>query len=205
MKKTPVILTSVLLLAAFFAFSVNNVQAEEATSTGIKRLLPAVIREKLDARQEKKAEILETRKEKKAEVKEKIEEKREDKQERVRKAVTARWNVFSKLTEKAEALLTKLQERIDTAKSAGKDVKDAETVMTDARAKLTDAKIKASEIEEVKGTAMNREVFKEIQLKFQAIHKDLNALRQDASKIIRTLKSFNSENPKATTSATDKD
>lgn len=129
--------------------------------------------------------------------------------ERVRVSVKARGEAYSKLIIRSEILLDKLQIRINAAKVVGKDTKNAESAMTDARAKLADAKIKMDEVKNLAGTAMDKQSFKDVQKKLQFIHKDLNIVRQDASKIIRSLKEFNSstssakknERKSATTSA----
>lgn len=181
--------------------------AEESTTPGkIKRpLLPVRAEMKTLEKVENRVNAL----------KEKLESKRENLLEKVRNSVVVRIDVYQKLIGRSEDLINKLQSRVDTAKTAGKDVKDAEVVLADAKLKLADAKTKLSEIEalkikvaEVKNSSASAQVisldkqnFKEIQTKFQIIHKDLNAIRLDVAKVIRILGKFNSRN-ESTKSAT---
>lgn len=159
--------------------------------------------DKIEANTEKRVERIENRIEGSTSAKVKV-------VERVRNSVGVRWNVFNKAVEKTVVLLDKLQARIDSAKGAGKDTKEAEGSIVDARAKLDNIKTKLTEIESLKGTAVDKTTFLEIQGKFKEIQRDLHIIRVDASKIIRILKGFNSatssgKNPQATTSAKDSD
>lgn len=112
---------------------------------------------------------------------------------KVRNALTSRWNAYNKLVTVAGNLLDKLQIRIDKAKAAGKDVTAATAAMADARIKLADAKSKMDSLKGLLGTNLDKNGFKNAQQTLQAVHKDLNAIRLDAAKIISNLKSFNSE------------
>lgn len=187
MKKT--IFTVALLSVVFVSVVlVPAVLAEQATTSGIKRLLPAAVREKLESRKEK----VEERKEVAVEKRAALVEKKEDAAERVRKSVVARWNVFNKAVTRAENLLERLQVRIDAAKTAGKDTAAMESAMSDAKDKLADAKSKIASIKDKRETALSRESFREIHDLFKVIKEDLRAAAKDASVIIRNLKSFNS-------------
>lgn len=112
---------------------------------------------------------------------------------RVRNSLKARWDAYDKLVVRSGLLLDKLQIRIDKAKAAGKDTKDMDKQMTDARAKLADARTKLDGLKSLIGTNLDKNGFKDAQKTLQAVHKDLNAVRLDAAKIIKNLRSFNSE------------
>lgn len=185
-------ITGLIICFIVFGFVVAApvVLAEQATTSGVKRFLPGMVREKLENRQEK----VETRKEVVAEKRAAIAEKKEDAVERVRKSVVARWNVFSKAVTRTENLLEKLQVRIDKAKAAGKDVSAMDAAMSDAKDKLADAESKLASIKDKRETAMSRESFREVHDLFKGIREDLIAIHKDASIIIRNLKSFNSAN-----------
>lgn len=133
-------------------------------------------------------------------IKERVEQRqtnvREKVLERVRQATKARWGVLNRMTNRTEALLNKLQERIDKAKIAGKDVTEAENLMADARSKLNEARMILVEFQGKETTAVDKTAFQTIQGKFQAVHKNLNVVRQDGAKIIRILKGFNSATSK---------
>lgn len=132
--------------------------------------------------------------------------------ERIRVSVRARWEAYNRLLIHTTTLLDKIQIRIDNAKLAGKDTKSMEIIMADARIRLADAKTKMDEIKSLKETALDKKTFLEVQSRLQAVHKDLNAVRLDVAKIIRTLKFFNSSKsatssakPASTTSATERE
>jgi len=112
--------------------------------------------------------------------------------ERVRNVVGVRFNVFERALNRCEILLDKLQIRIDKAGAGDKDTAEAVSLMDDARSKLDDAKAKLADIQGKKGEVVDKVEFQDIKDKLQAVHKDLNIIRQDGSKIIRILKSFNS-------------
>ncbi|MDD2823082.1 MAG: hypothetical protein PHQ59_03285 [Candidatus Daviesbacteria bacterium] len=126
--------------------------------------------------------------------------KKEENKKRVRNSITARVNAYTKLASRSGQLLDKLQVRIDRAKDAGKDTTDSVNAMRDARAKLADAQSKLTSLKALVGTDLDKNGFREAQKTLQAVHKDLNIVKQDASKIIRNLKSFNS-NKSSTKSA----
>lgn len=127
---------------------------------------------------------------------------------KLRVAVSARWDAYNKLITRSGQLLDKLQTRINTAKAAGVDTKNSEALMADARAKLADATTQMNGIKNLSTTAINKNTFKEVQKKLQAIHKDLNIVKQDAAKIISNLKSYNASTRSAekntTSSASDR-
>jgi hypothetical protein len=156
-------------------------------------------RDKLKNIKEKVQNILETRKPDKISSKtgnlnnSTASAKKEEDKKRIRNSITVRWNAYSKLLTRSGQLLDKLQIRIDKAKTAGKDTTEVVNAMTDARAKLADAKSKMETLKGLLGTDLDKNGFKEAQKNLQAVHKDLNIVKQDASKIIRNLKSFNSE------------
>ncbi len=160
-----------------FAEGSNEVRPTNASTSGIRRLE-------------------ETVKERVTNIKEKVSEKRDAKKEaivtRVRKAVDARETALSRSLDLAGKILDKLQIRIDAAKNAGKDVTSMSAAMTDARSKLADAKTRLANVDAQKGTAVDKAGFQAIETQFKAIRQDIHAIREDASKIIRTLKSFNS-------------
>ncbi len=119
---------------------------------------------------------------------------------RIRKSIEARWNNHQKAITRAEVLLTKLQTRIDSAKSAGKDVTEMTNLMTDAKTKLADAKTKLGNISSKKGTAVDKAGYFAIAQDFLAINQDLRIISHDAAKIISSLKGYN-RSPEATSSA----
>ncbi|KKS13935.1 MAG: hypothetical protein UU67_C0012G0009 [Candidatus Daviesbacteria bacterium GW2011_GWB1_41_5] len=118
---------------------------------------------------------------------------REEKTIKVRKSIIAIFESYSRLTMKAGQLLDKLQARIDRAKAAGENTTAAETAMKDARVKLADATKILDDIKGKKDTAVDKPTFLQIRKKLQTVHKDLNAIRLDAAKIISSLRSFNSQ------------
>lgn len=194
-----------LLLFLLFAVLVfpNYVQAVRnttATSSGTNNIIKNA--EKIE-NIDKRIQVAEELKEKKIST---LEAKKNQITERLRQAVISRYENISRLITKSEELLNKLQERINLAKQAGKNTAEAEKWMNDARLKLNSAKTKLSAIEGKKGNPVNKVDFRNLQLAYQSIHKDLNTVRIDAAKIISNLKAFNSASTsavkKATTSAT---
>lgn len=128
-------------------------------------------------------------------------DKREESLAKVRNSVVSRIDAYQRLIKMEEELLNKIQSRIDKAQAGGKDMVEVQFYMKDARARLADAQGKLSEIGAARGDALTKAEFKEIQLKFQIIHKNLNLIRLDAAKIIRTFGGFNSQSTEATQSA----
>lgn len=116
-------------------------------------------------------------------------------------AVGVRENVMNRLITAGGRLLDKLQVRIDRAQKAGRDVAGMTTLMSDARAKLADAKSILTQIDGQKGTAATKADFTKIHGEFQAARKDIQGVKEDAAKIIRILKGYNS----ATNSAVEAD
>lgn len=133
-------------------------------------------------------------------IKERVQEKLSQRKEkiaeqilqRIRKSVEVRYNVFTRAVNHTEILLSRIQIRIDKAQQAGKDITELNSLMADAKAKLADAKTKLDEIKALKGTAVDKEGFLTIQVKFKEIRQDIHIARQDAAKMIRILKGFNS-------------
>ena len=134
------------------------------------------------------------------EVRQKVEERIEGKKERVEATRTARVKnsiqvregVFARAVSLVERILDRLQMRIDKAKEAGKDVTQMAGLMSDARAKLADAKTRLEGIKSKRGTVTDKSGFKDLQTEFQAIRRDIHGARENAARIIRELKGFNS-------------
>lgn len=199
MKEIAVILLAVTVLSFGGA---NYVRAEKpldaSTAAKAKHVAPGL--------KERALAKVESVKEKIAARQEERQDKKETIVERVRQSVKARWEAYKKAIARTDALLDKLQIRIDRAKEAGEDIAEMETLMADARENLAAASEKLAEIESQKGEDVNKASFLEIHNLFRAITKDLHAVRVDAAKIISLLKSFNSatsngKNPQATASA----
>jgi hypothetical protein len=102
---------------------------------------------------------------------------------------------------------TKLNTRINDAKTAGKDVSALESAYTDFTAKLADAKVQAqAAVDETVNLqpdngdqatmTANKTALMDARAKLQAARKDLQAARADAETIIKGLRALN---PKATT------
>lgn len=145
------------------------------------------------------AQLLEKIKNEKERIASKVADKKETKeQEREKKVVKVRVSIANRvrnherLINQTENLLSKLQVRIDKAKAAGKDTTEMEKLMADAKLKLADAKQKLSEIDTHKTVTTDKAGFEALQKKFKVVWDDLKAVKEDASKIIRTLKGFNS-------------
>lgn len=180
MKKIILSLFSIAILSLF----ILPVLAKESTTPGSNRSENA---------KDKVENMLERKSEKEGSKAGEIEDQKKQNINRIRNSINARWNAYDKLSSRSGQLLDKLQIRIDKAKAAGQNTSDADAAMTDARAKLADARAKLNVLKGLVGTAMDKNSFKDAQKKFQAVHKDLNIVRQDAAKIIKTLRSFNSE------------
>lgn len=133
------------------------------------------------------------------------------------KSITASYRIFAlvvpqsrievavdKINTAAESLTTlagKLQVRITSAQTAGKDVASISASLTDMNAKLADANVQASAAaSEVANltpdngdkTKMqsNEQALKDARSKIQVALKDLAAARQDAGTIVKGLKEF---------------
>lgn len=178
------ILFTLLVAEVAFLYGAKTVVAKETTPSGIERV-KSVLKERLENRKEKVTG-------KRENIKEKVEERKEDRTEMIRKSVGVRVDIHKRAIHKAEKLLEKLQARIDRAKEAGKDVSEAERLMGDATNRLAQAKAKLESIESKKGTAIDKSGFQEIHQLFQGMREDLHEIRKDASKIISTLRGFNS-------------
>lgn len=183
-------IVTTLLFVFIFSLVLSPVLAEEKKTT-----------EAITNIREKVQTALEREKEKNSTKPANLENQKSQNVIRVRAAIGARWNAYDKLVRLSGQLLDKLQIRIGMAKASGQNTTESENAMVDARAKLADAKTQLDGLKSLVGTATNKNTFMDAQKKFQAIHKDLNIVRQDASKIIRNLKSFNSSKT-STSSAT---
>lgn len=138
----------------------------------------------------------------KSNVAERREERVENKVDLARKITSKHVDVLARVATAEGKLLDKLQIRIDKASAAGKDVGSASATMTDARVKLADANTKIADLKTKIAAAKTRADFQAIQAGFKVVRDDLIAVKQDASKIIRVLKGFNSatssgKNPQA--------
>lgn len=186
MKKTLV----ALFLLSVFAFSFSPVLAEENTTGSNSPLNTENIKEKVRVALERKPESTGTKSAN-------ADERKAQGLTKVRAAIVARWNAYDRLVNVAGQLLDKLQIRINNAKAAGKNTAMAEAAMTDARAKLADARAKLDGIKASSGTTTDKNTFLNLQKSLQAVHKDLNIVKQDAAKIISTLRSFNASTKSA--------
>lgn len=108
---------------------------------------------------------------------------------------------------------TKLQTRIATAQSQGKDVAAVNTLLSDYNAKIADAKVQATAaVNEVSALVpdngvkavmdSNNAALKDARKKIQAAHADLVAARKDAEQITKALRAFGKPAPTATSTAT---
>lgn len=185
MKKN--LIFSLLLFSLMIVALPQAVFAETSTTSGIRKIKETV--------QEKLQNV-------KANIQERKVENIEDKIERARKVSLKHVNVLSRVATAEGKLLDKLQIRIDKASGAGKDMSTASAAMTDARSKLTSANNKIADLKTKIAAAKTRADFQAIQVSFKSVRDDLIAVKQDASKIIRVLKGFNSatssgKNPQA--------
>lgn len=100
------------------------------------------------------------------------------------------------LVDEMNAISTKLQTRIDTAKAAGKDTASMQTLMTDRAVKLTDATTQANNaiaavvVLTPDGYPGNKTSLQSAQKMLQAARQDLVAAEKDATQIRQTLKSL---------------
>lgn len=185
MKKVALatVLISVFAMASS-AFAVESLTAssDQATSGAIKN-------ERLEVKSRSEA------------VKNTALERRESKREevvlRVRNSVGVHVKVLDRAIGLAAKILDKLQLRIDRAKEAGKDVTSITALMTDARSKLADATTRLGTITTKKDQAVDKATFRSMELELKTIRKDIQVVKQDASKIIRQLKEFNSSTSSA--------
>jgi predicted nucleic acid-binding Zn-ribbon protein len=112
--------------------------------------------------------------------------------EKVRQTIVVRDAHFEQVFTRVNALLNKLQIRIDRAKSQGQNTQEIEKLMADARLKLTDAQTRAADVKTKQQTATTKADFVAIQPQFKAIKEDIRAISLDAAKIHKALKGFNS-------------
>ncbi len=167
-----------LFCIALLSVAIIPVLAEESTTPDSNRG---------QSNREREARIAEMRREKDSTKTGELENQRNKNIERVRVSIKARAEAYNNIIKRSEILLDKLQQRINAAKAAGKDIKSAEIAMTEARANLKDANTKMDEVRSLVGTSMNKQEFKDVQQKLQSIHKDLNMIKQNAARIIRVI------------------
>lgn len=204
-----------LLFVFVFALVASPILAEESATRSTRSLPinPASIKEKIEkklniqGKDENKPVVQDGKLEKLEERLKKLDEAKKKVVERVRYALVAHWNVLSKAIERSESLLGKLQERINKAEAAGKDVTEAKKLMAEANERLTHAKVSLAKMNELKNNSITKDEFITLRDQMKGIKEDLQVIRKDAAKIISILKGFNSatssgQNPQATFSAT---
>lgn len=177
-----------LSLLLLFTLVAGPILAEENATTST-RPLPLKIKDRLENKLENRTTKVEIRLEERLKQLDKV---RRQAVERVRKALLAHWNVLNKAVERVDKLLGKLQLRIDKAKVAGKDTSEAEKLMAEAKEKLAQAKENLAEIKELKENSVTKDEFTTIRGQIKEIWQDLQVVKQNAAKIIRILKGFNS-------------
>lgn len=188
-KLSLLVLTIIITLVAV----TNPVFARESTDSAVK--------EKINKLNQINVQLREKLKIKEASREAKIAKMEANILKRFRKFVEQRIKQVEKIIARETTLLDKLHARINAAKNAGKDTTELNKLMTDARAKLADAKTRLATVKTKLTSAEDKESFKTFGSEFGAIYKDLRVVKEDASKMIRLLKGFNSATSESTSSS----
>jgi len=243
-----------LLLVITVIFSADLVFAEDSTSSGLRKFIPNVIKNRIENRtavvedkiqanrerieekteernllisekragieekieerkkeiEEKRLEALQRLEERKAQMKKKQESIRADVKERVRKSLEARYDVYDRAIARTGALLDKLQERVDKAREAGEDVSGIESNMAEAKAALDNTKVLLAEIKDNKDLELDKDGYQTVNNLYHESRKELQTVRENATEVIKELKSYNSttsqnSNSEASTSSDSED
>lgn len=157
---------------------------EELTPGGLRQNVRNVIQERLEQRKEVRQEV------------------RQENEERIKLAVAARWNMFDRTIKLMEAILTKLEPRINKAKESGKNVDQAVTLLADARAKLLSARTNLENIADKRNSALSKAEYLVIRDQYKAMLQDLHKVRMDIVQIIRIIKGYNAATSVSSPSAT---
>lgn len=109
------------------------------------------------------------------------------------------------VTARLTALSTKLETRVAEAKTAGKNVADTESLLADMKAQIASAKTEINKAVESaisatpSGYPGNKGTLQSANKSLSNAKKALNAAKQDASKIIKTLKSMSESKESSST------
>lgn len=111
----------------------------------------------------------------------------------LRNSVNVRFEVLTRALGRTEGLVEKVQVRLDTATSEGKDITKATVALEEANGNLISARSTLALIESEKEIAVNKDDYVKIHAQFQQVQKSLNLVRQSLVKTIIMAKDLNPE------------
>lgn len=111
----------------------------------------------------------------------------------LRNSVNVRFEVLTRALGRTEGLVNKVQIRLNTAKSEGKDITKATVALEEAKVNLNDARSILALIKSEKETAVTKDDYVKIHAQFQQAQKSLNLVRQSLVKTIIMAKDLNPE------------
>lgn len=111
----------------------------------------------------------------------------------LRNSVNVRFEVLTRALGRTEGLVEKVQIRLNTAGSEGKDITKATVALEEVNVNLNNARSILALIKSEKETAVTKDDYVKIHAQFQQAQKSLNLVRQSLVKTIIMAKDLNPE------------